>query len=152
MEVEFPPSLDEVFGVTNNKQTARYFSEIPTLESLLDDGQTIAQLREQLLEEEDPRGPLVDIAEIIQRNLNPIRRMIENQQKATEKGKQTRHDRASAEVRGTLQTRKRQAEGFTGGSDAEEQAPAEEREKAIRTELIDQGVRWNKLRSCQRVS
>ena len=27
VEVEFPPSLDEVFGVTNNKQTARYFSE-----------------------------------------------------------------------------------------------------------------------------
>ena len=41
VEVEFPPSLDEVFGVTNNKQTARYFSETPTLDSLLEDGQTI---------------------------------------------------------------------------------------------------------------
>ena len=140
VEVEFPPSLDEVFGVTNNKQTARYFSEAPTLEALLEDGQTIAQLRDQLLEEEDPRGPLVEIADTIRRNLNTIRRMIEAQQQSTEKGARSRHDRTSAEVRGTLQTRKRQAEGFAGGSDAEEQAPAEERERAITTELTDQGV------------
>ena len=140
VEVEFPPSLDEVFGVTNNKQTARYFSDTPTLEALLEDGQTISQLRDQLVEEEDPRGPLVDIAEIIKRNLGPIRRLIEAQQKSTEKGARSRHDLGSAEVRGTLQTRKRQAEGFAGASDSGEQAPAEEREKAIATELTDQGV------------
>ena len=141
VEVEFPPSLDEVFGVTNNKQTARYFAEVPTLESLLDDDQTIVQLRDQLVEEEDPRGPLIDIAEIIKRNLNMIRRLIEAQQRSTERrGARVRHDLRSAEVRGTLQTRKRQAEGFTGTSDAGERAPAEEREKAIAAELRDQGV------------
>ena len=85
VEVEFPPSLDEVFGVTNNKQTARYFSETPTLEALLEDDQTLAQLREQLVEEEDPRGPLVEIAETIRRNLGPIRRAIAHQQRATER-------------------------------------------------------------------
>ena len=83
---------------------------------------------------------MVDIAEIIRRNLSPIRKLIEAQQKSTEKGARSRHDLRSAEVRGTLQTRKRQAEGFAGGSDAEEQAPAEEREKSIATELTDQGV------------
>ena len=140
VEVEFPPSLDEVFGVTNNKQTARYFAETPTLESLLEDGQTIAQLRDQLVEEEDPRGPLVDVAEIIRRNLNRIRTLIQAQQRSTEKGTRSRHDRRSAEVRGTLETRKRQAEGFSGGSDVGEEAPAEERQKAIATELTDQGV------------
>ncbi len=140
VEVEFPPSLDEVFGVTNNKQTARYFSETPTLESLLEDGQTIVQLRAQLLEEEDPRGPLVDIAETIQRNLGPIRRAIEVQQKATEKPSRRRHDPRSPEVLGTLETRRRQSQGFIGGSDSEEASPADEREKAIRLELIDQGL------------
>ena len=66
MEIEFPPALDEVFGGTNNKQTARYLSETPTLQDLLEGGQTIVQLREQLIEDEDPRGPLVDIAEHIE--------------------------------------------------------------------------------------
>ena len=32
VEVAFPPALDEVFGVTNNKQTARYFSQTPDIE------------------------------------------------------------------------------------------------------------------------
>ena len=140
VEVEFPPSLDEVFGVTNNKQTARYFSETPTLESLLEDDQTIAQLRDQLLEEEDPRGPLVEIAETIQTNLGPIRRAIAAQQRATEKPRRQRHDPRSAEVVGTLETRRRQSQGFIGGSDPEEAAPADEREKAITSELTDQGL------------
>ena len=65
VEVEFPPALDEVFGVTNNKQTARYFSDTPSLHDLLEEGQTITQLRQQLIEEDDPRGPLVDIADHI---------------------------------------------------------------------------------------
>ena len=140
VEVEFPPSLDEVFGVTNNKQTARHFSETTTLESLLEDGQTIAQLRDQLLEEEDPRGPLVEIAETIQRNLGPIRRAIIAQQRATEKPRHQRHDPRSAEVVGTLETRRRQSQGHIGGSDPEEAAPADEREKAITSELTDQGL------------
>ncbi len=140
VEVEFPPSLDEVFGVTNNKQTARYFSEAPTLEALLGSDVTPAQVREQLLEDEDPRGPLVEIADAIQRNLGTIRRAIAAQQRATEKPKRQRHDPRSPEVLGTLETRRRQSQGFVGGSDSEEIAPAEEREKAITTELTEQGL------------
>ena len=140
VEVEFPPALDEVFGVTNNKQTARYFPQTPDLEALLEEGQTITQLREQLIEEEDPRGPLVEIAEIIRRNLGPIRRVIHAQQRTTEGPNRQRHDPSSPEVLGTLETRKRQAEGFSGTSDEDEDAPADERSKAIEAELIDQGV------------
>ena len=41
---------------------------------------------------------------------------------------------------GTLETRRRQSQGFIGGSDPEEAAPADEREKAITSELTDQGL------------
>lgn len=141
VEVEFPPALDEVFGVTNNKQTARYFSETPSLQDLLEDGQTITQLRQQLIEEDDPRGPLVDIADHIRRNLGPIRRAIEAQQRSTERrGRRRRHDPGSPEVRGTHQTRVRQEQGFIGASDTGEEAPEEDRRKAIEQELIGQGV------------
>ena len=140
VEVDFPPALDEVFGVTNNKQTARYFSETPALETLVEEGQTIAQLREQLILDDDPRGPLLEIADTIRRNLGPIRRAIEAQQRATEGRGRQRHDPSSPEVQGTRQTRRRQDQGFTGVSDAGENEPAEEREKAITTELTDQGV------------
>ena len=140
VEVEFPPALDEVFGVANNKQTARYFSEIPALEALLEDGQTIAELRTQLVADEDPRGPLIEIAEIIRRNLGPIRNAIAAQQRATERPTRRRHAPTSPEVLGTLETRRRQSEGHVGDSDREEGEPAEEREKAITRELTDQGL------------
>ena len=140
VEVEFPPALDEVFGVTNNKQTARYFSQTPDLEALLEEDQTISQLREQLVEEEDPRGPLVEIAAIIKRNLNPIRRVIHAQQRTMEKPNRKRHDPSSPEVLATLETRRRQAQGHSGTSDKDEDAPADDRSKAIEAELIEQGV------------
>lgn len=28
VEVDFPPALDDLFGVTNNKQSARYFTDL----------------------------------------------------------------------------------------------------------------------------
>ena len=141
VEVEFPPALDEVFGVTNNKQTARYFSDTPSLQDLLEEGQTITQLRQQLIEEDDPRGPLVDIADHIRRNLGPIRRAIEAQQRSTEgRGRRRRHDPSSPEARGTRQTRVRQEQGFIGASDPGENAPEDDRRQAIEQELIGQGL------------
>ena len=141
VEVDFPPALDEVFGVTNNKQTARYFSDTPSLQDLLEEGQTITQLRQQLIEEDDPRGPLVDIADHIRRNLGPIRRAIEAQQRSKEqRGRRRRHDPSSPEARGTHQTRVRQEQGFLGTSDPGEDAPEGDRRQAIEQELIGQGV------------
>src|SRR4028119_2314529 len=56
VEIEFPPALDDLFGVTNNKQSARNFSELANvdIESMLKDGKTISQLKEELTQDEDP--------------------------------------------------------------------------------------------------
>lgn len=50
VEIEFPPALDDLFGVTNNKQSARNFSDMASLDidELLKDGKTISQLKEEL--------------------------------------------------------------------------------------------------------
>ena len=141
VEVAFPPALDEIFGVTNNKQTARYFSQTPSIEAMLDRNQSITELKEQLIQEEDPLGPIVEIAEIIKRNLSPIRNLIESQRKSVEKTKESRrHDPNSPEAEGTRKTRERQAEGHEGGSDAEESEADEVRIRAITDELVDKGV------------
>lgn len=140
IEIEFPAALDEVFGVTNNKQTARYFAQTPDIEALLDEGQSIAELRQQLMEEEDPVGPLVEIAEIIRRNLGPIRRLLRDQMRREEGRSRRRHAPDSPEMHGTRETRRRQEQGFTGTSDTEETAPPDERQSAIATELVEQGV------------
>ena len=141
VEVAFPPALDEVFGVTNDKQTARYFSQTLDIEALLDEGQTITQLKEELREVDDPRGPLIEIADNIRRNLSQIRRLIENQQKSEEKrSSRRRHTAYSPEVQGTRKVQERQNEGYLGRSDAEESDAEEKRIEAIKNELIDQGT------------
>ena len=139
IEIEFPPALDEVFGVTNNKQTARYFAQTPDIEALLEEGQSIMELRQQLVEEEDPVGPLVEIAERVRTNLGPIRRLLKAQMRGGAPGR-LRHGPDSPEVQGTRETRRRQEEGYAGTSDPDEAAPPEERRDAIQQELVDQGV------------
>ena len=142
IEIEFPAELDEVFGVTNNKQTARYFAQTPDIEALLDVDarQTVPELRQQLFEEEDPIGPLVEVGEIIRRNLYPIRRLLRAQMRSEDGNRRRRHRPDSPEVHGTRETRRRQKEGYKGSSDPEETAPSDERRGAIERELVDQGL------------
>jgi hypothetical protein len=70
VEIEFPPALDELFGVTNNKQAARNFAELSKLDldTLLKD-RTIIQAMDELIEEDDPRAPLLEIAHRIRTNV-----------------------------------------------------------------------------------
>lgn len=150
VEVEFPPALDEIFGVTNNKQHAHYFSELSTfdIEELLKDGQTIAQVKQDLQEQEDPRAPLIEIAHQIHKTLNTIRRLLRAQTASEEKTGRTRYKdvKNSAEGKATEITKNRQEAGYTGQSDKEETLPADERRGIIEQSLIDDGVPKNAAR------
>ena len=137
-EVDFPPALDEVFGVSNNKQSARNFYRID-VDSLLRDGETVGALKERLLEEEDPAGPLLEISHIIDRTLGVLRRLIDVQNKGQQRSEQ-RHESNLAEDRATAITRQRQEDGFTGLGDEDELRPKSERREELRTAFVDSGV------------
>ena len=84
-EVEFPPALDEVFGVTNNKQTATHLSEIASVdhkqlfEQLREDGEDFIDTVARLQLEGDPRGYLLPLHKLILRNLGQLRSKIDAQ-------------------------------------------------------------------------
>lgn len=140
VEVHFPPALDDLFGVTNTKQSARNFSELAKvdLETLLEDGQTLGSALEELDADEDPRLPLLEITQHIRSNIATMRRLIKAQT-ATEKPK--RHQAPRAEEKGTEATRKRIEEGHHGQSDIQEaEQPTEQREQEIFEELVEQGT------------
>ena len=141
VEIEFPPALDDLFGVTNSKQSARNFSELANLdiEKLLTDGKTISQLKEQLIEDEDPRGPLIDIAHKINKTIASIRGLIDAQTLNSGSG-QRRHQGSSAEKVATDVTEERKKEGHQGQSDKDESLPLEARKVIIETTLIETGV------------
>jgi hypothetical protein len=77
-EVEFPPELDEVFGVTNNKQAATHFAELASIEwqQLAEDGEDFRDVVQRLQEEGDPKGYLLSLSDAIKRNLRQLRERI----------------------------------------------------------------------------
>jgi len=145
VEVDFPPSLDEIFGVTNNKQSARNFSELAkiNLEEFLEDGQTLGTAREFIEGDEDPQWPLIEISHQIRKNINMIRELVKAQT-AGARSSQNRHQGTmSPEVKATEATRKRieDGRGQPGVSDKQEvETPPEVREEEIKEELVEQGV------------
>lgn len=143
IEIEFPPALDEVFGVTNNKQHAHVLAEFATLDfdDLLKDGSSLAQLREEWEADEDPRAPLIEIANQIQKTRNTLRRLLQAQTASeTRRGRRRHEEDNSAETRATQATRHRQEEGHAGRSDADENLPSDQRQDEIEQELEDLGL------------
>lgn len=140
VEVDFPPTLDELFGVTNNKQAARNFSEITSsLETLLaDESRSVAEIKDEFEESGDPASPLIDIIHTIDRRLRTIRKAIQIQAKGQRQRRQ-RYE-GTAEAQATAVTKKRQAEGHRGQSDEDEQLPPEERREALEKELVETGL------------
>lgn len=95
-EIEFSPHLDEVFGVTINKQAATLWGEFAQLDFgvLAEDGETSsAQISARLKAEGDPRGILLELSEIIKQQLKLIRKQLANQTKGR-RTKDSRHDEA----------------------------------------------------------
>lgn len=104
IEVDFPPSLDEVFGVTNNKQAATHFSELAEFFADEDRSEEWEELREVWREEGDPRYHLMDVANYIAEQRNQMRIRLKQIRSGTRKKKETRHestveDRASDKIK-----------------------------------------------------
>ena len=95
-EVEFPPQLDEVFGVTNNKQAATHFSELASFgwEELAEEGEGLMDVVSRLREDGDPRSCLLELCDSIRRTLNQLRKDIQGQSAGGRSTRRTRHNDA----------------------------------------------------------
>lgn len=140
VEVDFPPALDDLFGVTNNKQAARNFTNIASLDTdaFQRDGRTPNDIKAELASDGDPAAILLDITQPIQSHLSQFRRLIKAQTKGT-RSTDTRHQNTPEET-ATARTKERQQEGHTGQSDMEEKMSVDQRKEAIHDSLIDEGV------------
>lgn len=142
VEIEFPPALDEIFGVTNNKQFAHNFSELGKidLDELTKDGKSIIQLREELEQEGDPKALLIEIAQKINSQLSNIRAIIRTQKQDEERGAKRHTATNSAEQIATEATKERIEEGHTGTSDEQEKKSEAEKKAEITKSLENEGV------------
>ena len=153
IEVEFSPALDELFGVTNNKQSARTFVDLARfdVEAEINRGGGLASLMSQMTIDRDPRGPLLEIGLCIQKQIKGMRDHIELQNKGQRTAAQadTEHTSASQiaaeakptpETVATERTAVRRDEGHISRSDVQEKQPPQKRETEIKERLIQQGA------------
>lgn len=139
VEVRFEPGLDELFGVSNNKQSARNFAEaakIDTLELIKQHNGSMSAARDALRQEGDPTEPLLEVIHRIQTNIRQMRQQINVQ---AEGRRRKRHRDASVEELATEAVRRRQEEGHRGGSDEDEKKSIEERTAELAEQLIHSG-------------
>lgn len=139
VEVCFEPGLDELFGVSNNKQAARHFSEAAQIDTkglAKAHGGSITQARLELEDDEDPTAPLLELVSRIRQNIELMRAQIARQKEGSSR---RRHEGASIEEEATRRVRSRQEHGHRGRSDEDEVKPRDEREKALADELAAQG-------------
>ncbi|PZV23480.1 MAG: ATP-binding protein [Snowella sp.] len=146
VEIDFPPALDDIFGVTNNKQSARHLKEFLEIDlaSLPEDGKSIIEYIHELEQNDDPNVLLIKIAQKINNNLSLIRQLLENQTKGTRKDNSNkRHDPYKVEQSATVVTRERQSKGKFGASDKKESLPQIEKKAEIKETLVYNGLTEN---------
>jgi hypothetical protein len=141
VEVEFPPALDEIFGLTNNKQSARYFSDVLQLdfeEYCHREGLSPTEMLVRMQEEGDPHEHLIRIVSNMKNRLNVIRRILKQQRVGVRSQFRTRKDKAESIA--TEATRERQNEGHVGLSDDGEKAPIDRRKEEVKEVLEETGT------------
>ncbi|MDE0268835.1 MAG: ATP-binding protein [Acidimicrobiaceae bacterium] len=143
VEVEFDSALDEIFGVTNNKQHAHAFVKGAGFkwQDHADPDETRRTFIERLKEAKDPRAHLIEVWEWID---NQIRRMREERKKIM-KGTGTsrsRHPQTGEEVEdvATGIIRKQAEGGDLGTSDEAPDIPPEEKISQIATSAMSRRV------------
>lgn len=93
-EVEFPPELDEIFGVTNNKQAVTHFAELAKTDwrELAEEGEGFIHVVSRLKSEGDPRGSLLALSDSIHRTLQQLRETIKGQGRGKRSSRRERHE------------------------------------------------------------
>ena len=126
--MSFEPALDDVFGVTNNKQAATAFRLMNIDDDAKNENMSPGEFEDELRETNDPRLPIYMLSTEINRVLRTIREQIKRQGE----GKQQKGDHVSppgsSEAIATEATKRRRRNlGIAGESDQDEKLPEEDR-------------------------
>ncbi len=141
IEVQFDPGLDDVFGVTNNKQSATGFTRLSAEEDASEEGFSVRAYQERLEQDRDPRLAMYRISREIEKLLHSMRTQVAKMREG-ERINSTK-DRAEnkAEKAATDSVaRRRERVGDTGRSDKEENATPDERTSALTAGIVQDGV------------
>lgn len=147
IEVNFPPILDDVFGVTNNKQAATAFQRMVLAEDAEAAEMSVTDYNQMLDRDHDPRVVMYKISAAIESTLSTMRKQIERMRENVNREKTLGVGDNAAESIATRALRRRQTKlGTMGTSDVDESRPKEERTEALTAEIEQEGVDSDKAR------
>ncbi|WP_370151437.1 ATP-binding protein [Streptacidiphilus sp. EB129] len=142
VEIDFPPALDEVFGVTNNKQSATIFSSLAHFNWREEAaGLTWEEYREELRDEGDPRLPLIEIVyHIREKLLGRLRTELGHQTEGTRSSRK-RHE--TAEIQAEVAVQRRRTETRPSLTDQLAEETTEEVSKQLQYESLVETHRYS---------
>ena len=142
VEVDFPSEFDEVFGVSNNKQSANTFTSLGKLDLTdLEDRYVDAKALRDSFKENEQLDDLVlyEVAIYIKKQLSQIRSYLDKQTSGTRTVKgDTLIDQKSPELKGTRATEKRKEENIIGRSDEQKELLSKEEKEHELTSFIQE--------------
>jgi hypothetical protein len=121
VEVEFPSTLDEVFGVTNTKQSATILSNMAQFDwkAEANPDESESEFRERIQKDGDPRSLLLPIVNHIRDQIQEARKRLKKQN-VGRRTKDDRHDKPAVEDLATTKFRERAEQGHQTEADREE--------------------------------
>lgn len=143
IELDFAPELDELFGLTNNKQYATNFAQLANFDydEIAKSKKTIIEFKEDLEDSGDPIAPILEIGNVIKNNLRALRNLLKTQNAGTrslQNNDFTEED--TPESIATKRTRNMIEEGFITENDKLEKLPPAERVKQVEEVLVADGL------------
>lgn len=147
-EISFSPELDEVFGVTNNKQFASNFTEVAAVIKSITDNEVSKQEILDEFDNDDPKSLLVDLILDINKKIQTIRSLIKSQNVGSLSTKK-RHEEdgvGSAEDKASTVVEKRTSEGKIGESD-KNQSVDELDKNQVSLDLAKKGFKDDQIES-----
>ena len=154
VEVDFPTALDDVFGVTNNKQGTMTFQRLARYDwkrEALSGEVSAGDVRRRMEEEGDHRIYLLDLRTQIDRAIGLMRERV--RQARQRRGRRHNLDEdQKADAKATAAIRRRMEEGHQGESDRAGESGTEEEHREAQVESLVENHSLDQSDALQRVA
>lgn len=136
IEVDFPTALDELFGVTNNKQGTMTFQRLAHFDwrkELVDGEASYGDVRRRMEREGDPRVGLLELHKLINNTIRVLRVRVKQSRRKRTRAKQ--EESTNAKV--TAVIKRRQSDGYGARSKVlGDQLPTKDEKRDVQRDLL----------------
>jgi len=151
VEIDFPTALDDVFGVTNNKQGATIFRRLAQYDYRREalPGESAGDVRRRMLADGDSRVFLLDLQKQVRNCIRAMRPRVKEARKRRHEQRPSEDERADAKA--TVVIERRAEEGHKGRSDQEGESTNEQERRERQLQSLVERHRLDRPDALRRI-